>query len=104
MNAVTTQSEAAMRDAVAAFKALPVPRSEAATDAFIALVDAGYIRPEHMAALIYRMNNCLVDRYEAVALFMTPDLESVGDSLITAIECAERDEQDNIEEVAPGHC
>jgi hypothetical protein len=78
-----------------------VPESEAATDAFGALIDAHLIRPEHFAALCYRYHAYLVDHQPAIQLQLEPrqELEAVGDAIITAIQAAEIDEQDNYEGV-----
>ena len=63
--------------------------AEQMTNDFIAKIEAGHIKPSHMAAVIYAMHIAMMDRYESVAMWITPDLEQVADSVIKAIECDE---------------
>lgn len=74
--------------------------SEQITNDFIKQIEAGYIHPEHMAAVLYAMHAAMVDRFEAVALWIPVDLEHTADDIVKAIGCAERDEQDHPEGVA----
>ncbi len=64
--------------------------SEQMTNDFIAKIEAGHIKPDHMAAVLYVMHNTLMDRFESVAMWIEPDLEQVADSVIKAIRCDER--------------
>lgn len=73
--------------------------SEQMTNDFIKLIEAGHIKPGHMAAVIYAMHNALMDRFESVAMWITPDLEQAADSVIVAIQCDER--QPDIEAFSP---
>jgi hypothetical protein len=63
--------------------------SEQITNDFIKQIEAGYIHPEHMACILYSMNNAMVDRFEAVALWLPTDLEQVADTVVKAIETAD---------------
>lgn len=74
--------------------------SEQITNDFIKKIEAGYINPEHMAAVLYAMHAAMVDRFEAVALWIPVDLERTADDIVKAIRLAERDEQDHPEAVA----
>jgi len=84
-------------------KAILSPYVERATDqplyAFLASAEAGYVHPHHMVAALHAMHATLVDRFPAVSLWMSIDLEQTADLLTKAIECAERQEQDYPEEV-----
>jgi len=75
-----------------------VTSSEQITSSFITQIQAGLIHPRHMADLLYAMNHALVDRFEAVNLWLPRNLEEVADSVIEAIESADTHEQDNPEE------
>lgn len=70
------------------------------TAAFIEQIKAGLVPPSEMADVIYTMHAAMVDRFEAVALWLPVDLEQVADDIVKAIELAERSEQDQPEEVA----
>jgi len=96
MNATTQLQQSAIEHAEALFKAMPVPQSETATDAFGALIDAHLIRPEHFAALCHRYHGYMVDHLPNVLTWLEPkqELEAVGDALITAINSATTDEED----------
>ena len=63
----------------------------------ISQIEIGYSRPDHMVSVLQAMHACLVDRYPAIELFMTPDLEQVSDRLVEAIRCAEDGENYNPE-------
>lgn len=67
---------------------------------FIAQIKAGYIRPTHMADVLYAMHAALVDRFPAVGLWLPNDLEQVADSVLKAERIQERQEQDYPEAVA----
>ena len=76
--------------------------SEQMTAAFIEQIKAGYIHPEHMASVLYEMHNSLVDRFEQIAMWLPLDLERVADSVVTAMQCAEKAPQE--EEKPPRQC
>ena len=59
------------------------------TNHFIKQIEAGYITPAHMAAVLYAMHAAMMDRFESVAMWIEPDLEKAADSLIVAIRCDE---------------
>jgi predicted transcriptional regulator len=63
---------------------------EQITNDFIAQIEAGNVTPDLMASVIYAMHNAMMDRFESVALWITPDLEQVADSVVVAIRCDER--------------
>jgi predicted transcriptional regulator len=63
---------------------------EQITNDFIAQIEAGNVTPDLMASVIYAMHNAMMDRFESVAMWITPDLEQVADSVIVAIRCDER--------------
>jgi hypothetical protein len=69
--------------------------NEQITNDFIKQIEAGYVHPSHMAAVMYAMHNAMVDRFENVALWIPVDLEQAADDVVKAIETAERQEQDN---------
>lgn len=64
---------------------------------FMAHIKEGRIQPAQMVAVLQTMHSCLIDRYEGISTFMTPDLEQVSDNLVDAMRCAEIQEQDNEE-------
>ena len=62
---------------------------EQTTNDFIAQIEAGNVTPDLMASVIYAMHAALMDRFESVAIWVTPDLEQAADSVIFAISCDE---------------
>lgn len=74
--------------------------NEQITNDFIKQIEAGYVHPEHMAAVLYAMHSAMLDRFELVSLWLPVDLEQAADDVVTAIRLAERDEQDHPEAVA----
>ena len=68
--------------------------NEQITNDFIKQIEAGYIHPEHMAAVLYAMHAAMLDRFELVSLWLPVDLEQAADDVVTAIKLAERQEQD----------
>ena len=59
------------------------------TNHFIKQIEAGWITPAHMAAVLYAMHAAMMDRFEPVAMWMPTDLESAADNLIEAIRIEE---------------
>ena len=63
--------------------------AEQMTNDFIKLIEAGHIKPDHMASVLYAMHNALTDRFESVASWLPADLEQVADTVVIAIRCDE---------------
>lgn len=59
------------------------------TNDFIAKIEAGHIKPDHMASVLYAMHNAMMDRFESVAVWLPADLEQVADTVVAAIRCDE---------------
>ena len=91
----TTRAESsalAMEAASRIYRAMPLPDPELMVATFIREIEAGWIKPGHMVTVQHAMHAALVDRFPKVELFMSTDLEHVGDLLTTAIQCAEDDD------------
>ncbi len=61
---------------------------------FIALAEAGSFQPREIVDFLQSMNNGLVDRFEAVNMWLSTSLEQVADSLMDAIASAQIQEED----------
>lgn len=61
---------------------------------FIALAEAGQFSPRDMVDMLQGMNNGLVDRFEAVNMWLPTSLEQTADSLMDAINVAQVQEED----------
>ncbi len=61
---------------------------------FVSFAEAGLFQPREMVDLLQGMNNGLVDRFEAVNMWLSTSLEQVADNLMDAIASAQMQEQD----------
>ncbi len=66
---------------------------------FIRFAEAGLFQPREMVDLLQGMNNGLVDRFEAVNMWLSISLEQVADNLMDAIASARIQDEDYPEEV-----
>jgi hypothetical protein len=62
---------------------------EEITNDFIRQIEAGKVKPDHMAAVLYAMHAAMMDRYESIAIWIPQDLEQVADTVIEAIRIDE---------------
>ena len=94
MNSTTRveSSALAMEAAARIYGAMPLPDPELMVATFLSQIKADWIKPSHMVTVQHAMHAALVDRFPKVELFMSTDLEQVGDLLFTAIQCAEDDD------------
>ncbi len=61
---------------------------------FINFAEAGMFQPREMVDLLQSMNNGLVDRFEAVNMWLSTSLEQVADNLMDAIASAQIQDED----------